>query len=277
MGRTRACPSITGGRYRQVVSGPALGYDSNQAEEGGQPRGSMNTAEFLLKGLVVGFLVAAPVGPVAVMCIHRTIAHGRTAGYICGLGATCADTVFGAVAALGLGFIAGELMARQDWLRMGGGILLIGLGLRLALSRQLSRRAEAQEREEERGEQEGADDEASADQPSSRQGLDDHIGNFVSAFAVMITNPITLVSFAAVFAAVDVAEIHDKTIWALALVAGVFLGGALWWTTLITLTSLFRHRINERGILWVSRGAGVLILIFGILILFVPGLLPQRV
>jgi threonine/homoserine/homoserine lactone efflux protein len=232
----------------------------------------MNTAEFLLKGLVVGFLVAAPVGPVAVMCIHRTIAHGRIAGYICGLGATCADSVFGAVAALGLGFIASELIAQQDWLRIGGGVLLVGLGLRLALSRQLSRRAEAQEREEEEGE----DDVSAAGEPAPRQGLDDHIGNFVSAFAVMITNPITLVSFAAVFAAVDIAEIHEKTVWALALVAGVFLGGALWWTTLITLTSLFRHRIDERGILWVSRGAGVLILAFGILILFFPGLLPQR-
>jgi len=232
----------------------------------------MNTAEFLLKGLVVGFLVAAPVGPVAVMCIHRTIAQGRIAGYICGLGATCADTVFGAIAALGLGFIAGELMARQGWLRIGGGILLVGLGLRLALSRQLTRRAEAQEREEEEGEVQ----EAPPDAPDSRQGLDDHIANFVSAFAVMITNPITLVSFAAVFATIDIAEIHDKTIWALALIAGVFLGGALWWTTLINLTSLFRHRIDERGILWVSRGAGVLILLFGILVLFFPGLLPQR-
>lgn len=232
----------------------------------------MNTAEFLLKGLVVGFLVAAPVGPVAVMCIHRTIAHGRIAGYICGLGATCADTVFGTIAALGLGFIAGELMARQDWLRFGGGILLVGLGLRLALSRQLSRRAEAQEREEEEGEEQ----ETPPDAPDSRQGLDNHIANFASAFVVMITNPITLLSFAAVFATIDIAEIHDNTIWALALIAGVFLGGALWWTTLINLTSLFRHRIDERGILWVSRGAGVLILVFGILILFFPGLLPQR-
>jgi len=232
----------------------------------------MNTAEFLLKGLVVGFLVAAPVGPVAVMCIHRTIAHGRIAGYICGLGATLADTFFGAIAALGLGFIAGELMAKQGWLRIGGGVLLVGLGLRLALSRQLSRRAEAQEREEEEGEEQ----EPPTGEPRSRQGVDDHIANFVSAFAVMITNPITLVSFAAVFAAINIAEIHDKTIWALALIAGVFLGGALWWTILITLTSLFRHRINERGILWVSRAAGVLILTFGIVVLFFPGLLPQR-
>lgn len=239
----------------------------------------MNTAEFLIKGLIVGFLVAVPVGPVAVMCIHRTIAHGRLAGYVCGLGATLADTVFGAVAALGLGFIAAELIANQSWLRIGGGILLVALGLRLALSRRLTRGAEAQEREEEReeerhGQGNGEDDGTGA--LSSRQGLDAHIGNFASSFVVMITNPITLLSFAAIFAAIDIAEIGEKTRWAFALVAGIFAGGALWWTILITVSSLFRHRIDAQGILWVSRGAGALVLIFGLVILFFPELLPQR-
>lgn len=230
----------------------------------------MNTAEFFFKGLVAGFLVAAPVGPVAVMCIHRTIAHGRLAGYICGLGATLADTVFGAIAALGLGFLAAELIANQDWFRIGGGILVVGLGARLALSRHLTRRAEAQEREEEEEEAE-EEDEA----PATAPGLEDHIGNLVAAFAIMITNPITVVSFAAVFATIDIAEIGERTMWTLALIAGVFVGGALWWTILITLSSLFRERINESGILWVSRGAGVLILAFGMVILFFPELLPQ--
>jgi threonine/homoserine/homoserine lactone efflux protein len=231
----------------------------------------MYTAEFFFKGLMVGFLVAAPVGPVAIMCIHRTIAHGRLAGYVCGLGATLADTVFGAIAALGLGFLATELIANQTWFRIGGGTLLVALGLRLAFSKHLTRRAEAQEREEER---DGEANETAA--PSSSQGIDDHIGNLASSFAVMITNPITLLSFAAIFAAIDIAEIGEKTLWAFSLVAGVFVGGALWWTILITVSSLFRHRINEQGILWVSRGAGALVLIFGIVILFFPELLPQR-
>ncbi|MEE8563144.1 MAG: LysE family transporter, partial [Alphaproteobacteria bacterium] len=168
----------------------------------------MNTAEFLIKGLIVGFLVAVPVGPVAVMCIHRTIAHGRLAGYVCGLGATLADTVFGAIAALGLGFIAAELIANQSWLRIGGGILLVALGLRLALSRRLTRGAEAQERQEEREEErhgQGNGEDDGTGSLSSSQGLDAHIGNFASSFVVMITNPITLLSFAAIFAAIDIA------------------------------------------------------------------------
>jgi threonine/homoserine/homoserine lactone efflux protein len=231
----------------------------------------MNTAEFFFKGLMVGFLIAAPVGPVAVMCLHRTIAHGRLAGYVCGLGATVGDTIFGAIAAFGLGFIATELVANQLWLRWVGGVFLIVLGLKLALSRHLTRRAEAQEREEEREEGQSAD----APPAPQRQGLEDHIANFASSFAVMITNPITLVAFAAIFATIDIGEIGEKTRWGLSLVAGVFAGGALWWTILITVASLCRHRINEQGILWVNRGSGALILVFGVVILFFPELLPE--
>ncbi len=230
----------------------------------------MDTAEFFFKGLMVGFLIAAPVGPVAIMCIRRTIAQGRIAGYVCGLGATFGDTIFGAIAAFGLGFIAAELIANQVWLRWIGGGFLIALGLKLAFSRHLTRRAEAQEREQER-EQDGAAEAAPAHQ---RQSLEDHIGNFASSLVVMITNPITLVAFAAIFAAIDIGEIGEKTRWGLSLVAGVFAGAALWWTLLITAASLFRKRINEQGILWVNRGSGALILVFGIVILFFPELLP---
>jgi threonine/homoserine/homoserine lactone efflux protein len=230
----------------------------------------MNTAEFFFKGLMVGFLIAAPVGPVAVMCIHRTIAQGRIAGYVCGLGATVGDTIFGAIAAFGLGFIAAELIANQVWLRWVGSGFLIALGLKLALSRHLTRRAEAQERAQEREEDEAAE----AAPAHHSQGLDDHIGNFMSSFVVMVTNPITLVAFAAIFAAVDIGEIGEKTRWGLSLVAGVFAGAALWWTILINVASLFRRRINEQGILWVNRGSGALILAFGIVILFFPELLP---
>lgn len=224
----------------------------------------MDTAQFFLKGLIVGFLVAAPVGPVAVMCIHRTIAHGRMAGYICGLGATIADTIFGAMAALGLGFIASLIIAHQGWIRIIGGAILVVMGLRLAFSRHLTPKAEAAEAREEE-----ADHTA---QPT--QGIDAHMGNFASAFAVMITNPITLISFAAIFAAINIAHIGEKTVWGLALIAGVFMGGALWWTILVLLSSLFRNRIDEPGIIWVNRGSGALIFIFGIILLFWPGTLP---
>lgn len=222
----------------------------------------MITAEFFIKGLLVGFLVAAPVGPVAVMCIHRTLAHGRFAGYVCGLGATVADTIFGAVAALGLGFIASTVIAHYDTLRMGGGIVLMLLGLRLVLARHLSQRAERQEEAEEREER------LASKPPSSR--VDFHLGNFAAAFAIMITNPITLVSFAAIFTVIDVSGIGDAMRWGVSLISGVFVGSALWWTALVLLSGLARHRITDHGILWVNRVSGGLILAFGIALLAFP-------
>lgn len=222
----------------------------------------MYTAEFFIKGLVVGFLIAAPVGPVAVMCIHRTLAHGRLAGYVCGLGATVADTIFGAIAALGLGFVANIVMAYHTWLRIGGGILLVALGLKLALARHLTAAAEKQEAEEERGER-------IQPKPAGSR-FEFHIGNFTAAFAIMITNPITLVSFAAIFAVIDIADIGDVAPWSVSLVSGVFLGAGLWWSLLILVAGAMRERIDATAILWINRVSGGLILVFGLVLLLFP-------
>ncbi len=222
----------------------------------------MITAEFFIKGLIVGFLIAAPVGPVAVMCIHRTLAHGRIAGAVCGFGAALADTIFGAVAALGLGFIATELMAHNAWLRIGGGVLLVALGLKLALSRHLPPAAEKQEAAEER-------EERLASQPQGSR-LDFHLGNFAAAFVIMITNPITLLSFAAIFAFIDIAEIGATTRWIVSLVGGVFIGAALWWLLLVLASSWLRDRLNAGGMLWVNRVSGALIILFGLVLLLFP-------
>jgi threonine/homoserine/homoserine lactone efflux protein len=222
----------------------------------------MDTVAFLVKGLVVGFLIAAPVGPVAVMCIHRTLAHGRLAGYVCGLGATIADTIFGAIAALGLGFLATELLSHHTWVRFGGGVVLVVLGLRLALARHLPPAAEKQEAAEER------DERLVPKQTGSR--LDFHIGNFAAAFAIMITNPITLLSFAAVFAFIDISDIGGDARWIVSLLAGVFGGAFLWWTTLVLLTGILRDRLNANGILWVNRVSGALIVAFGLALLLFP-------
>lgn len=228
----------------------------------------MFTAEYFIKGLIVGFLIAAPVGPVAVMCIHRTLAHGRVAGAVCGLGATLADTIFGVVAALGLGFIADQVMSHHAWLRIGGGGLLIVLGLRLALSRHLSPAAEKQEAAEERGER------IQAKPQGSR--FDFHLGNFVAAFAIMISNPITLVSFAAIFAVIDIADVGANARWGVFLVTGVALGAASWWTLLVLAAGFLRNRLDAAGILWVNRVSGALILVFGLALLVFPSTFQGR-
>ncbi len=230
----------------------------------------MFIAEFFIKGLIVGFLVAAPIGPVAVMCIHRTLNHGRLSGHVCGLGASFADTVLGAIAALGLGFLAHEIVANQNWLRLVGGAVLCLLGLRMVFARRLSGRTKAQEMAETLAEAKGLRHPA-----AGRQGFDAHFGNFASAFVVMLTNPVTLFSFIALFAAIDIGRIGEELRWGGALVLGIFAGSVLWWSLLTLLSSLFRHHLGSDGLLWINRVSGALILAFGMVVLFWPATLDE--
>src|SRR6478735_6371119 len=89
---------------------------------------------FFLKGLVLGFSIAAPVGPIGVLCIRRSLAEGRVVGFVSGLGAATADAFYGAVAAFGLTFISALLVSQQLWLRAIGGAFLCYLGVKTFLA-----------------------------------------------------------------------------------------------------------------------------------------------
>ncbi|MGE5539573.1 MAG: LysE family translocator [Gemmatimonas sp.] len=197
---------------------------------------------FFAKGVVAGFIIAMPVGPVAVMCIHRTLVQGPLYGYVSGLGAAAGDTVFGAIAAFGLGVLADDLMAHNQILRFVGGAILCLLGVRSMLTRRLPRLA--------------ADDRRS------------YWGDAMSAFAVTVTNPITLISFAAVLAGLNIHGVTDHVRWSVALTSGVFAGATGWWLLLTTVTMGFRGYMTDARLLWITRATGVLIAVFGVLLLF---------
>lgn len=201
----------------------------------------MNTTLFFLKGLVAGFVIAAPVGPVGIMCIHRTITQGKPAGYVSGLGAAIADTFYGVAAAFGLSLLAAELMNHQILLRSIGGTVLCLIGLRSLITRRVP-----------------------APAAPAREKL---LGDFASAFFVTLTNPLTVLTFAAVFAAIGIAEVGEKARWGAALVVGVFAGAAAWWFLLTSLAGLFRGLLSDAGVLWINRGSGAIILVFGALLL----------
>lgn len=196
---------------------------------------------YLYKGLFVGFVIAAPVGPVGIMCIHRTLCQGRIAGYLSGLGAALADTFFGAIAAFGFGFIVEPLIDHNYWLRFGGGVALCLIGLRSLLTRKLP--------------------------PPATNDRASLIGDFVSAFLVTLTNPITVISFAAIYAAMNIPHLANDPRWGMALTLGVFVGAAVWWLLLTTVAGAFHSRVAERGVLWISRISGAVILGFGALLL----------
>ena len=192
---------------------------------------------FLLRGMLVGFAIAAPVGPIGVLCIRRTLADGRMTGFVSGMGAATADMIYGMVAALGLTAVADLLTGVSLWTRLLGGIFLCYLGVRTFF-------------------------EAPSERPAAvgARGL---LGAYASTLALTITNPATIISFAGVFAGMGMASGVSGYGDALLLVAGVFSGSALWWILLSGGVSLLRSRVTPDLLRWVNRGAGMIIFVFG--------------
>ena len=201
----------------------------------------MDTTFFFLKGIAVGFVIAAPVGPVGMMCIHRTIADGKKFGFVTGLGAAIADTLYGCIAAFGLGFLAAELINYQMPRRGFGGVVLCVIGIR-ALSNRRTPNPAAPKR-------------------------DQLFRIFVSTFFITVTNPLTILSFVAIFAAIGIAEVREQMGWGIALVAGVFIGSAAWWALLTSIAGIFHKRLDDITAIWVGRFSGVVILGFGLVLL----------
>jgi threonine/homoserine/homoserine lactone efflux protein len=197
---------------------------------------------YFYKGLIIGFSIAAPVGPIGILVIKRTLSAGMLIGLISGLGAATADALYGCIAAFGLTFISTFLIHQQFWLRLIGGLFLCYLGIKTFLSQPAD----------------------SSVQPD-RLGL---LNAYGSTFFLTITNPLTILSFAAIFAGLGLVETNGNYFSAAITVFGVFLGSASWWVLLSTSVSILRSRFTSTGLLWVNRISGLIILGFGFVTLF---------
>ena len=198
---------------------------------------------FFFRGLLIGLSIAAPVGPIGVLCIRRTLAEGRTAGLVSGLGAATADALYGFIAAFGLTFISGFLIDQQTWLRLVGGLFLLYLGIKTLLAKPAG---------------------PAQPTPAGGRGL---LAAYTSTLFLTLTNPITILFFAGIFAGLGAVGAGGYASAAI-LVAGVFAGSALWWLTLSGLVSLFRTRFNARALRWVNGLSGLVIVGFGLAALF---------
>lgn len=205
-----------------------------------------------IKGAVAGFIIAAPIGPVGFLCIQRTLGKGMPMGLAAGFGGAVADTIFGAVAAFGLTFIADFLLRHDTWMRLGGGALLLVLGVHGLLRKH----------------------HAMASAPPSVRGA---AGDGVSAFILTVTNPMTILTFSPVFLAVGAVVAKDDRPAAWTLILGVFAGSCLWWVILCTLAELFRRRINSARIAIIHRISAGFILLFGIVVLLSTTALGERI
>ncbi|MBN1936879.1 MAG: LysE family transporter [Anaerolineae bacterium] len=196
----------------------------------------------LVEGLIIGFSIAAPVGPIGVLCIRRTLAQGQIVGLVSGLGAATADLIYGCLAGLGLTLISNVLSQQQHWLRLVGGLFLVYLGVRTFLTQPAAKAAQAQGR-----------------------GL---IGAYGSTLALTLTNPMTILSFAAILAGAGIGQSESDYLSVGVFVLGVFVGSALWWLTLSAGVGLLRSKMTPMVMQWVNRVSGAIIALFGAIALW---------
>ena len=196
---------------------------------------------FFVRGILVGVAIAVPVGPIGVLCVRRTILYGVVSGLASGLGAAIADTLFGCVAVFGLTAVSDTLLAHQAWLKLSGGAFLCAIGLRSFTT----------------------------DPKPPARGLNHRslLSDFISTFLLTLTNPVTILALAAIFAALGVVGDALDGGNTTRLVSGVFVGSSAWWLLLSAIALPIRGRLDPNHLEWVARIAGVLLLASGLYVL----------
>ena len=190
---------------------------------------------FLAVGAVIGVLVAAPVGPVNVICIQRAIRKGALEGFLVGMGAAAGDTLFATVAAFGLSSISAMLLTIERWLAFGGALILLVMGI-------VTWRSHPH---------------LTDPVPRAR----DIFRGIVATFALTISNPLTALGFIALFTSVGFTR-TDSAGDAATIVAGVFLGSALWWLVICRIAQMVRGRLSDHHLTLINRGSAILIWAF---------------
>jgi threonine/homoserine/homoserine lactone efflux protein len=197
----------------------------------------MNGWVLFLKGMGLGISIAAPVGPIGVLCIQRTLKKGFSSGVFSGLGAATADLLYGALAGFGALWLGNHLIQLQTPLRLVGGVVLILLGVRAFFQKEQAAAA------------------------SGSRGL---VGDYLSTFLLTLTNPITIFSFAAVYGGLGLSA-GETSAWQMALlVLGVFIGSVTWWLILSSVVSSLRGRLKPLFYTIINKTAGLVLIGFGI-------------
>jgi threonine/homoserine/homoserine lactone efflux protein len=192
----------------------------------------------LVKGFFLGLAIAAPVGPIGLLCLRRSWEQGQRMGLASGLGAATADAIYGAVAGFGLKAISEFLLTQRLVLSCAGGVYLCIAGLRTILAKPAK---------------------ASAGAPSAGSLA----AAYTSTLVLTLTNPMTILFFAALFAGMGLAE-STGVMRTWVFIAGVFLGSAAWWLFLSTAASLAGRKLGENWMPWINRISGTVLLAFGL-------------
>lgn len=194
-----------------------------------------------IEGILIGLVVAVPVGPLGLLCINRALMLGPVCGLFSGLGVATADALAAGIAALGISLVSGLLVEHQLALRLIGGIFLCYLGYKIYRT-----------------------EPASQVPVNNVNGL---LSAYVTTFLLTFSNPVTILSFVAIYAGWHVPSLHGRYIAAAILTGGVFTGSVLWWVGLFIALTTFHNKLNLRFLLWVHRVSGAVIAGFGIVVL----------
>jgi threonine/homoserine/homoserine lactone efflux protein len=197
--------------------------------------------KFFLEGILFGFLIAVPVGPIGLLCINRALAGGVAYGLLSGLGVATADAIAGGIAALGLTLVYSLLVSHQPWLRLIGGLFLCYLGFRIFMTKPTGQAPAA-----------------------TANGL---LGAYTSTFFLTLSNPVTILSFFAIYAGWGVESLRGEYFPAALLTLGIFVGSALWWFILGAGLLVYREWFTDQVLHWFHRVSGVVIAGFGFVVL----------
>ena len=190
-----------------------------------------------LRGLAAGFIIAAPVGPVNVLCIQRTLEKGWKPGVVSGLGAAFADSLYGGIAGFSITIVIQFLIQEEFWFRLIGGILLMAIGIVYYFKPPPS--------------------------IESGQNAASARSDFASAFLLTMANPTTVLSFLTILATLGLGK--RRPLWETSLlIAGIFCGSMTWWLILTSGTTLLRGKVTDRSMAWMNRVAGIAIGAFGL-------------
>ena len=198
----------------------------------------------VLKGMAAGFTISMPVGPVAILCITRTLHKGRFSGFVSGLGGATADTFYALVAGFGLTIVINFVETNKTGLQIGAGILLLLFGLRIFTSSPV--KAYRHRDKEQKG----------------------RLSDYLSVLPMAFANPISLFVYIGVFSGLSLNFAGSGEAGAMLLVPGVLAGAFLWWFTLSGIINKFRNKIKLRTLLWINRIAGLIIFVFGLALIF---------
>ena len=191
-----------------------------------------------IKGFIIGFSIAAPVGPIGILCIQRTLSGGNIQGLVTGLGAATADALYGFIAAFGLTFISNFLVDQSLWFRIIGGLFLCYLGIRAFFKKTREQTVSL------------------ADSTV--------LSAYGTTFFLTLTNPMTILFFAGVFAGLGIVSESIHYASAGLMVIGVFTGSGAWWLFLRNAPCIFRNKISESKLAIVNKISGIIIVAFGV-------------